>query len=179
MVLNNHAMDDSQEPLVILYVDYDGVVQDDDVYENPKTGEIYIKTPGRTLFEWLHILARIIALFPRVKIVLSTSWVLSKGFEYAKSQLTPELQERVIGATLPAKYAQKGWFKRMSRYEQIIRDVARRKPLAWLAVDNNCDKWPKDQLDKLVLTEDHVGLSSLSAQEDLVKKLAVLCSHIP
>jgi hypothetical protein len=176
--LNRHPMDDSDDPLVILYVDYDGVVQDDDVYEDAKTGKIFIKTPGRTLFEWLHILARIVALFPNVKIVLSTSWVLSKGFAFAKAQLTPELQERVIGATLPEKYAQKKWFKSMSRYEQIVRDVARRKPAAWLAVDNDCDKWPENQMDKLVLTEDHVGLSSLSAQEDLLKKLTVLCSNL-
>lgn len=173
---NRTNLIDDNDPLLIVYVDYDGVVQDDDVYHNPKTGDIYIKTPGRTLFEWLHILARIIALFPKVKIVLSTSWVLAKGFEFAKAQLTPDLQERVIGATLPEKYAQKKWFRSMSRYEQISRDVARRKPAGWLAIDNDSNKWPIDQMDKLVLTEDHIGLSSEEVQDELIRKLALLCS---
>jgi hypothetical protein len=95
---------DAPKPSKICYVDYDGVVHVNSVYQSPKRG-IYIgSTPGHTLFEWLPILDELLAPYPDVKIVLSTSWVRARSFEYAKSKLPPSLQARVIGATFHYRY---------------------------------------------------------------------------
>jgi hypothetical protein len=95
----------------VCYLDFDGVLHDEEVFWHPRRG-IYLKTPGRTLFEWLPILDELFAPHPDVKIVLSTSWVRARSFYFAKKQLTPRLQERVIGAT---------YHRRHMRQEEFIR----------------------------------------------------------
>lgn len=65
----------------IIYLDYDGVLHDEQVFFHPKRG-IYMKTPDRILFEWMSILDELLRPHPDVKIVLSTS-----GYAYAISVL--------------------------------------------------------------------------------------------
>jgi hypothetical protein len=71
----------------ILYLDFDGVLHDEEVYWHPKHG-IYLRTPGRMLFEWEPILEKLLSSHPNIKIVLSTSWVPMRSFNYAKSRLS-------------------------------------------------------------------------------------------
>ena len=92
--------------LWVCYCDFDGVTHDDAVYWS-RHGGIQMRTPGRTLFEWLPVLEELFAPYPDLKIVLSTSWVRVKGFDFAKRQLTPGLQARVIGATFHRRERQK------------------------------------------------------------------------
>lgn len=158
-------------PLCVCYCDFDGVTHDDAVYWSPRDG-IHLRTPGRTLFEWLPILEELLAPYPDVKIVLSTSWVRVKGFEFAKHHLTPSLQSRVIGATFHNRETQKFDFDNMSRGMQICADVERRKPTRWFAIDNDDQGWPAWCRDHLIKTEDRLGLSDLSVQEAVRKVLA-------
>lgn len=78
------AKDAPHAPLWVCYCDYDGVVHDDAVYWSPNMG-IHMRTPGRTLFEWLPLLEELLAPHPEVKIVLSTSW---GALDYASHEAT-------------------------------------------------------------------------------------------
>lgn len=159
--------------LHVCVVDYDGVVHDDEVYWSPKKG-IYIRTPGRTLFEWLPILEELLEPYPDVKIVLSTSWVRVKSYEFAKKQLSEALQARVIGATFHNRLMRKDEFDFLSRGQQVLADVARRKPTNWFAIDNDDQGWPARYRDRLIKTEDHLGLSDPAVQDAIRRILMSL-----
>lgn len=161
----------TQGPLMVCYCDFDGVTHDDAVYSS-RHGDIHIRTPGRTLFEWLPILEELLAPYPDVKIVLSTSWVRFMGFEFAKSRLTASLQSRVIGATFDNRVTQKYDFDGMSRGQQICADVERRMPARWFAIDNEEKNWPAWCRDLLIKTNDRLGLSEPEVQGQVRKMLA-------
>lgn len=112
----------------------------------------------------------LLAPYPDVKIVLSTSWVRVKNFEFAKRQLPSSLQKRVVGATFHNREMQKFDFDNMSRGMQICADVGRRKPAGWFAIDNDDQGWPAWCRDRLIKTEDRLGLSDPAVQ-DLVRKM--------
>jgi len=155
----------------LLYLDFDGVLHADDVYWSPRVG-IYMKAPGRQLFEWTDILTELLAPYPDVGIVLSTSWVRVRSFDYAKEQLSRTLQSKVVGATFHRREIGKRRFDSMSRGAQIVADVQRRKPRNWLAVDNDDAGWPSQWRANLIKTEDDQGLSDLAVQESIRSRLA-------
>jgi len=157
---------DARQMTTILYLDYDGVLHDDAVYWSPKQG-IFINTPGRTLFEWMPILEELLFPYPDVKIVLSTSWVRVKSFRFAKEHLSPSLQARVVGATYHHREMRRHEFEYLPRGVQVWEDVVRRKPTAWFALDNDEFGWPEWCRGNLVKTEDHLGLSDESVQEEI------------
>lgn len=160
-----------QGQLLVCYCDFDGVTHDDAVYRAPRIG-IYMLTPGRRLFEWLPILEDLLAPYPDVKIVLSTSWVRVRGFQFAKRQLTTSLQSRVIGATFHNRETPKSEFDNMPRGMQICADVGRRRPARWFAIDNDDQGWPAWCRDQLIKTDDRLGLSDIRVQETIRKVLA-------
>ncbi|QDZ28707.1 HAD domain-containing protein [Noviherbaspirillum sp. UKPF54] len=148
----------------VLYLDFDGVLHDDAVYWSPKRG-IYIKTPGRTLFEWMPILDELLEPNADVKIILSTSWVRVKSFEFAKKHLSGTLQARVIGATYHRREMRGKGFELLPRGVQVWGDVVLRKPKSWFAIDNDDDAWTVWCRDKLVKTDDRFGLSDPAVQQ--------------
>ena len=162
---------EAPEALKICFLDYDGVTHVDAVFWSPDRG-IHITTPGRALFEWAHILTNLLEPYPDVKIVLSTSWVRLRGFEFAKAQLPPVLRGRVIGATFDNRIVQKLEFDMMSRGCQVHADVERRKPAKWFAIDNDDKGWPPACRDKLIKTDDNLGLSLPEVQDAISKMLA-------
>lgn len=157
----------------VLYLDFDGVLHDGEVYWHIKRG-IYMKTPGRRLFEWMAILEELLAPYPDVKIVLSTSWVRARNFNFARSQLSPALQARVIGATFHKREMRKDMFDLLSRGAQIVQDVGRRRPLKWFSVDDDVSDWPKGYLKHLVATESDRGISAPSVQAHIRRQLAAM-----
>lgn len=168
--LNTEAKKAAQK---ILYLDFDGVLHDGAVYFHPRRG-IYIETEERTLFEWMHILEELLTPYPDVNIVLSTSWVRVRDYEFARKQLSPSLQARVIGATFHSRVMQKEEFARKSRGEQIAEDVARRAPDSWFALDDDYLDWPKDCFDKLIRTHGDKGLSAPAVQASIRRMLVKL-----
>lgn len=157
--------------LSVIYLDYDGVLHDDEVYWHQKNG-IYIKTPGRVLFEWAPILEELLLPHPDVKIVLATSWVRVKNFEFAKKHLSPNLQERVVGATFHRRQMSKFSYDNQHRGSQVAADVTRRQPLRWFAIDNDDEGWPEQTKDRLIKTEDHLGISCPDVQNAIRRVLA-------
>lgn len=153
----------------VLYLDFDGPLHPNEVYQTKKG--IVLRAPGHELFENVPILERILVQYPTVRIVLSTSWVVAKGFQFARSQLSPMLQERVLGATFHRRYMRKGEFLNMSRGMQVYSDAMRRNTGGWVALDDDDDGWPRACLDHLVCCDETAGLAGEQTQRELVAQL--------
>jgi len=154
----------------ILYLDYDGVLHDEDVWWHKKHG-IYLTTPNRRLFEWSHILERIVAEHTDLRIVLSTSWVAKRSFRYAVKKLSASMRERVIGATFHHREMALAEFMSKPRGIQIAGDVARRGPANWIALDDDNEGWPERYLQNLIHTDGSLGLNDTNVENQLRAKL--------
>jgi hypothetical protein len=148
----------------ILYLDYDGVLHDEEVFFHPRRG-IYMNAPGHVLFEWMPILDVLLMPHPDVKIVLSTSLERARDFRFAKKQLGLELQKRVIGATFHNRIMRKEEFVSKPRGVQIADDVFRRGPQSWFAIDDDHLGWPAWCRDNLIRTDGAHGISEPWIQE--------------
>jgi hypothetical protein len=162
---------------IVLYLDFDGVLHDDEIYWSPKRG-IYGKTPGRTLFEWAPLLEDILKPYPEVRIVLSTSWVRVKSFNYAKYKLPASLQSRVIGATYHRRQMVSHEFAATPRGRQVYADVLRRSPGFWMAIDDDPDGWPDQFRDNVVLTQQDTGISPPGVQAEIVRVIEKGRAHL-
>ena len=160
--------------LPLLYLDFDGVLHPEYCYWHPRKGP-YLKAPGHSLFEHLALLERLLDPHPAVRIVLSTTWVQTYMFSATARKLGPALRPRVVGATFHTGMNKEG-FRDMPRGLQVLGDVARRQPSAWLALDDDPTGWPSDTQDKLVLTHGLHGLGEDRAQLELKTKLQMLGS---
>ena len=158
----------------LLYLDYDGVLHDEDVYFHRKKGAYFGKlaSPERVLFEWSHLLAELLTPYPDVRIVLSTSWVPMRGFHKASRRLLPELRSRLVGATFHEAMDVNDFFC-IDRGKQILNDLTRRCPSSWVALDDTDKGWEWLRDDRLVLTDERWGLSLPEVQER-VKRLFAL-----
>lgn len=159
----------------ICYLDYDAVLHDGNVLRSRSRG-MTIKTPGRTFFEWMPILEDLLAPFPDLQIVLSTTWVRELGFKEAKFELSTSLQDRVIGSTFLHPKIVMTEFDTMSRGMQILSDVERRKPTHWFALDDDAFGWPARYKENLIQTNALLGLSEPAVQEKIRQKLANIYS---
>ena len=115
----------------VLYLDFDGVLHHDDARWHPRRG-VYLAAPGEfTLFQHAERLEALLAPYPSVRIVLSTSWVRVLGYSRARKRLPPGLRERVIGATYHSSMHERA-FAMLPRGVQVLDDVARRQPRDWV-----------------------------------------------
>ncbi len=158
---------------VVLYLDFDGVLHPDAAYRGPKRTVRMLK--GQ-LFEWAPCLERMIAPYPELRIVLSTSWVRVFGYDRARDELPLPIRHRVVGATYhsrihgPTRELRDSWAQ-LPRGMQIAQDVARRQPAAWLAVDDAVDEFASDQRKCLVPCRSDRGIGDAHAQELLASLL--------
>ncbi|SCK11209.1 hypothetical protein VAR608DRAFT_0553 [Variovorax sp. HW608] len=165
---------------IVLYVDFDGVLQHQAVMWHRKRG-IYmspIEAPGRLLFEWAHHLEAAISEFPAVSLVLSSSWCVKPGYGKALRHLPEPLRSRFIGGTFHRRHhGADEWilqsFRAAPRWKQILADVERRKPRVWLALDDDVADWPDHLRANLVACDGATGLSDPLVLADLKEKLAV------
>lgn len=98
------------------------------------------------------VLDELLGPYPQVRIVLSTSWVRSLDFNRARQQLSPALQQRVVGATFHSRHMRKDEFSALSRGVQIAHDVYRRQPAEWFAIDDEYQNWPTQFLSNYIQT---------------------------
>jgi hypothetical protein len=159
----------------VLYVDFDGVVHHEDVYWDPRRGA-YMAAHGHKLFEYVPLLEELLEPFPQVKIVLSTSWTRVYGFSGTAKRLGPTLRARCIGSTWHTGMRPQEWsFARLSRGLQVVQDVQRRHPGAWVAVDDDDDDWPPQFQSHLVRSHPFLGISAPAVYAELREKLAAMC----
>ncbi len=148
---------------MILYLDFDGVLHHYNVYRDDHN-RMYLRGMGE-LFEHNARLEQLLDPYPQVKIVLSTTWVRTKGFSYSCNRLPKSLRQRVVGATWHSQMRQDGawldwWIHRATRYEQIIHDVSRRQPSDWMALDDDVRGWPGEAKDHLIACDSELGLGA-------------------
>lgn len=151
----------------ILYLDFDGVLHRHLTLQQTRRGQ----TP--LLFEFAERLERALTPYPDVRIVLSTSWVVSHGFQGALDSLQhPGLCKRVIGATHDPATMRLGAFGNLTRWQQILNDVERRKPKAWIALDDDATPVPVDITDHVVLVPSTCALGCAAAVDRFEDLLA-------
>lgn len=160
-------------PLHVLYLDYDGVLHPEGVYRTRKGP--WLQAPGHQLFENERLLEEALAPYPALHIVLSTAWLLARGgYSYAKRQLSPALQARVIGATYHQRYTRRDEYLATPRGLQIWQDVQRRCPYAWLALDDDDTQWPAWCQAHLILTHPTLGLAEPTVYAALQQQLSAM-----
>jgi len=159
---------------LVLFVDYDGVLHHSNVYWGAEEG-FYLRAPERyRLFQHADLLAEILAPFPEVKIVLSTSWAVRYSVPNAAKHLPPDLRARVIGGTFDASHRTKDEFQHTTRGQQVIADVQRRQPRGWLALDDNEEGWAGHEA-HFVQTHMYEGISDPDVLKTFKTKLQKMC----
>jgi hypothetical protein len=152
----------------VLYCDFDGVLHPEGVYWGRKRGtylhDDYVRD-GHRLFEHAQLLEELLAPYPNVGIVLSTSWVVQHRFKGAAKWLPAALQARCIGATYHTAMEPRV-FTTMLRGEQVRADVARRLPAVWLAIDDLDEGWSPVR-EHVVITDPVHGIAEPQVLEQL------------
>ncbi|RYF31932.1 MAG: hypothetical protein EOO23_00885 [Comamonadaceae bacterium] len=154
----------------VLYLDFDGVLHHENCFWHPRRGAYLVAPPGYTLFQHAMLLERLLAPYPRVEIVLSTSWVRRYGCSHAAKRLLSSLRARVIGATFHSRMNERD-FMELPRGQQVMGDVTRRQPKRWLALDDDPDGWPEQSLPNLVRTDEQAGIGAPHVKAELIEKL--------
>ena len=159
---------------LIIYLDFDGVLHHENVLWHPRIGA-YLRAPdGYVLFQHAELLERVLAPYPSVQIVLSTSWVRRYGVTKSAKNLRPSLRARVIAATFHSQMNEEA-FSALPRGRQVVNDAGRRKPRRWLALDDDHTDWPAEYLDHFIRTHEHEGISDPAVLAELERKLAEMC----
>lgn len=164
-----------------LYLDYDGVLHPADVRvttAEPLRPRVY--NGGATnhpLFEHAHLLERILAPFPNVRLVLATSWVRTLGYEFTRQQLRPALRGRVIGTVWRGALLE---HPPRTRYDAVQIDADARGLMRWLALDDDAEGWPEQERYRLIAPNNSwLGLSQPGRAGELAAALALLCNGQP
>jgi hypothetical protein len=145
---------------MIIYVDFDGCLHPSEVFWRPRVGP-FLMSPGHELFENVYLLEHELAPYPQAQIVLSTSWVVhyQGSLRRVAANLGPSLAARVIGATFHSRM-NRTEFQWATRGQQVWADVIRRKPTAWLALDDDADGWPLWCQSRLVQCDPMLGIAA-------------------
>lgn len=160
---------------LILYLDYDGVLHHENCYWHARRGAYLVAPQGHTLFQHAALLESLLDPYPEVQIVLSTSWVRRLGYSRTAKRLPLNLRQRVIGATYHS-LMDRDAFEETPRGMQIWADVVRRKPRAWLALDDDWVGWPAFCQSNYVQTNEITGLSDPIVLDVFSQKLRQLRS---
>ncbi len=150
----------------VLFVDYDGVLHRGDAYRI--RGSIVSSDPANIrLFEFADVLSELLAPYPSLEIVLSTSWVKVLGYNRARDAMpVEELRRRVRGATYHSRFDDRHLWNGVARGAQVLRYVARHRLVHWLAIDDRSDGFG-EYVGHLVLCDPNQGLGDVTVQEQL------------
>jgi hypothetical protein len=154
----------------LLFVDFDGVLHPNLVEFRPNVGMTLLpEAAGHQLFEHAGLLADALVTYTDVRIVLSTSWS-RLGMQFACSALPASLRSRVVGSTYdPERHGRS--FGSVARGYQILEEVERRGPTAWLALDDDAKDWPVEHMRHLVQTHPMHGLGAPAVYRTFLQRL--------
>jgi len=152
-----------------LFVDFDGTLHVGNAYIDD-AGEISLDT-GRPLLEFAPLLVDLLAPYPKVEIVLTTSWVRRLPEERVIAYMPPELRPRVVGTTSSIK-PRRSYVLDGTERTDVIRSYAYGKRLKhWLAIDDavfgaeRFGREPGELTDHFLLLDPTRGISDEAALE--------------
>ncbi len=159
--------------MTILFLDYDGVLHDAEVFIIGREPVLRSKNPKARLFDHAALLVEALAPRPDVRIVLSTTWVPRLGFYRAKSYLPKALQAKVIGATYHRHaHGRKADWLSYARFVQIESYVRRHQLNDWIAVDDDDQGWPVSMRQHLVFCQNpSLGIADIEVFSELKRAL--------
>ncbi len=159
---------------LVLYLDFDGVLHHENVRISNKNGP-FLQAPERyRLFQHAELLEELLAPYPDLLIVLSSSWAVRYGVATAASRLPESLQDRIVGGTFHSRHMRLGEFTELHRGQQVTADVARRQPRDWLALGGDEGGWGSQGAHH-VLTHMYEGISDPEVLVLLKTKLEAMC----
>lgn len=183
MPLSDTMSSESKTPALILdnptptlFVDYDGTLHRGRGLLDA-SGRVSLDT-GHPTFEFAPLLESLLNPYPRVEIVLTTSWLDVLPVEKVVAYLPPLLAKRVVGTTRGFK-PRFGYLLDGSARTYIIRSYVFEHHLKnWLAVDDSvygayhlsADFLPLEP--HLVLLDPRQGIASLESQRRIREWLA-------
>lgn len=162
---------------LILFLDFDGVLHHENVRVSAASEPFLIAPERYRLFQHADLLAELLAPYPQVQIVLSTSWAVHYGATAAAKRLPHELQARVLGGTFQGIPMNKDEFQMLPRGAQVIADVQRRQPRDWLALDDNEEGWGGPHAAHWVQTHMYEGISDPEVLAIFKRKLQAMCAR--
>jgi hypothetical protein len=158
-----------------MFVDFDGTLHVGNAYID-KNNEITLDS-GRTLLEFAPLLAELLAPYPDVEIVLTTSWARRLPEERVIAYLPLELRRRVVGTTRTIKLRRSYVLDGTERTD-IIRSYAYGKRLKhWLAIDDavfgaeRFGREPGELVEHFLLLDSRSGISNSNALSRIAKWL--------
>jgi hypothetical protein len=156
----------------LLYLDFDHCLHACDAY---KTADgIVPSDPSVRFFEFAGVLETMLAPYPALRIVLSTSWVEAIGFEAARDGLPlSSLRARVVGATFNPKENFAWAWREISRGQQVRHHVTRYGIKKWLALGDMREGFEGVEA-RLVHCHPGVGLGNKDVQKLFADRLATM-----
>jgi HAD domain in Swiss Army Knife RNA repair proteins len=156
----------------VLFLDYDNVLHPCGAYR--KRRGIVPSDQTARLFEFASILDALIAPYPELVFVLSTSWVVALGYERARDQLPLQsLRDRVVSATYHSRDELAPTWSEVPRGTQVLRYVSRHRLRRWLAIDDVREGF-EGYKSRLVHCQEGVGLGDRAVQARFATMLATL-----
>lgn len=154
----------------VLHIDFDNCLHRSDAYAT--AAGIIPSAPTARFFEFAGVLETMLAPYPALRIVLSTSWVDAIGFEAALNSLPlASLRARVVGATFnPEENLVAAW-RSTPRGQQVRRHVKRYGIKKWLALDDMREDFEGVER-HLVHCQPGVGLGDKDVQKLFADRLA-------
>ncbi|WP_321815191.1 MULTISPECIES: HAD domain-containing protein [unclassified Paraburkholderia] len=146
-----------------LFVDFDGTLHVGNAYIDDR-GDITLDT-GRPLLEFAHLLVELLAPYPDVEIVLTTSWARCLSLERVIAYLPPELQQRVVATTKDITPRRSYVLEGTERTDVITSYAYGKRLKHWLALDDavfgaKCfGREPGALVDHFLLLDSSAGIS--------------------
>ncbi|WP_342959742.1 HAD domain-containing protein [Paraburkholderia azotifigens] len=163
-----------------LFVDFDGTLHVGNAYID-ENDEISLDT-GRPLLEFAPLLSELLAPYPDVAIVLTTSWARRLSEERVSAYLPAELRPRVVGTTRDIKPRRSYVHDGTERTHVIISYVYGKCLKNWLAIDDavfgaeRFGREPGELVDHFLLLDPARGISDDSAMQRISEWLAEMHS---
>lgn len=156
----------------LLYLDYDNCLHACDAY---RVGDrIVPSVPKESFFAFAGVLESLLAPYPALQIVLSTSWVAAVGFATARESLPiASLRGRVVGSTFNPEEDRLQIWREIPRGQQVRRHVRRHGIKRWLALDDMREGFEGVE-GHLVHCQPCVGLGDKDVQKLFADRLATM-----
>jgi hypothetical protein len=156
-----------------LYVSYGGVLNIGHGLLD-ENGDITLDS-GRPLFEFAPYLVDVLAPWPQVQIIVTTSWLQRLGAGKTFALLPDQLRRRIVGTTLgtPPRLGEirDGTAKTMT----AIRHAAKHGLTTWLVVDDEAWDVPPGFEQHFLHTDPETALGSPKARKQLREWLETAC----